>query len=293
METTALTAQEHTERINRELREAGVSRFTLRKFTTHYLPKVIHADEHIEAAVYGRHKETEGIFGFIEGALIATDKRVIYLNHQPGYTTMDEVGYENVSGINFSRAGIYAGITLFTKIANYTLSFTTPRCAKQFAEYIENRITHKLEEAPIPNAKFRATLSSEAISFLRNHELGILSSTERSGSVSGAAVYYTVYGECPYFMTRTATRKAWNILGNQHVALTIVDEQARQTLQLQGVVETEKDELAKAEVAQKIIRARAYRDGNHLPPIMKLDGEFVTFRIRPTRFNFTDYSKLS
>jgi hypothetical protein len=283
--------QEQTEKIRRELQTAGASQLMLRKFTLRYLPRVIHPDERIEAVVCGRHREAGEIFGFAESSLVATDRRVLYINHQPGYTTMDEVGYENVSGVNFTRAGLYAGVTLFTKIATYTLSFANPRCVQGFVDYIEERITHQ-DEVFAADEDSWIVLPDNALEFLRSHELGVVSSLERTGGVSGAAVYYTMYGGCPYFMTKTATHKAWNILGNQHVALTVVDEQEQKTAQIHGVIEIETDVLAKKEVSDKIIRARQYRDGNYLPPVMDLEGEFVTFRIHPTKFHFANYSKI-
>lgn len=282
--------KDQAERIKQELRAVGVSKFALHKFTTHYLPRVIHPGEHIEAAVFGRHKETEGLFGAIEGALVATDRRVIFINHQPGYTTMDELGYDKVSGVNLSRAGLYSSLTLFTKIANYTLSFASPKCAKKLAEYIESRVASS-GKPHAPTTEYEVPISDEVQAFLRTHELGVLSSLERTGSVSGAAIYYTLYDNRPYFMTKTGTRKASNIVGNRHVALTVVDESKLQTVQMQGIVEAETDGLIKAEILNRLIRSRQYEKKDSLPPIMKLDGEFVIFRIRPTKFSYADYSK--
>jgi general stress protein 26 len=291
MSNTTTIGQEQAGKIRRELQLAGASQLMLRKFTLRYLPRVIHPDEHIEAVVCGRHREVGEIFGFAESSLVATDRRVLYINHQPGYTTMDEVGYENVSGINFTRAGLYAGVTLFTKIATYTLSFANPRCVKGFVDYIEDRITRQ-DQIFAADEDSWIILPDDALEFLRSHELGVISSLERTGGIVGSAVYYTVYGGCPYFITKSATHKAWNIIGNQHVALTVVDEQEQKTIQVQGVIEVEMDVLAKKEVSDKIIRTRQYKDGSHLPPMVNLKGEFVTFRIHPTNFRFADYSKI-
>lgn len=290
MDNTRAIDQDQTERIKQELRAAGVSKFTLHKFTTHYLPHVIHPDEHIQAAVFGRHKESEGAFGLIEGVLVATDRRVIFVNHQPGYTTMDEVGYDKVSGVNLSKAGLYSSVTLFTKVANYTLSFASPKCAEKLAEYIESRVTGTGNPLA-PTTEYEVPISEEALVFLKSHELGILSSIERTGSISGAAVYYTMHDNRPYFMTKTGTHKASNIVGNRHVALTVVDEPKLQTVQMQGIVEAETDSLVKTEILNRLIRSRQYEKKDSLPPVMKLSGEFVIFRIRPTRFNYTDYGK--
>ena len=131
--------QAHAERIRAELEEAGVSRAGLYKFTSRYLPNIIGQDEHIKAVVFGRRSEIEGFFGLIGGALVATDLRIIFVDHRPGYTSMDEIGYDVVVGINVSQAGPYASLTLYTKIGNYELSFARPACVNHFERYIEVR----------------------------------------------------------------------------------------------------------------------------------------------------------
>lgn len=131
--------QAHAERIRAELEDAGVSRLALYKPTSRYLSNVIGKNEHIKAVVFGRRSEIEGFFGFIGGALVATDKRILFVDHRPGYTTMDEVGYDIVTGINVSHAGSYAGLVLYTKIGNYELSFASHPCVTNFERYIETR----------------------------------------------------------------------------------------------------------------------------------------------------------
>ncbi len=137
--------QAHQQRVYEELRAAGVSRLGLYKFTSHYLPHVIGDEEHIKAVVFGRQSEVEGFFGMAGGALVATDTRIIFIDHRPGYTTMDEISYGVVSGVNISQAGPYASLTLYTKIGNYQLSFAKPKCAALFAKYIETRRLREIE----------------------------------------------------------------------------------------------------------------------------------------------------
>lgn len=132
--------QSHEEYVKSELVAAGISQFSMRRFTSSYLHHVIHPDEHIKAAMFGRRKgEPGGIFGFEEGLLVATDRRVVYIIHRPGYTKMDEISYDVVSGVELSVAGLYASVTLFTKLTNYTLSFARPKSARKFADFIEER----------------------------------------------------------------------------------------------------------------------------------------------------------
>lgn len=133
----------HAKRINDELKAVGFTRMNLRRFTSKYLPKVIHKDEKILAAVSGRRKETEGFFGLVEGMLVATDKRVIFIDHRPGFTDMDEVSYDVVTGVNLSRTLVSSSVTLFTKIHNYVLSYARTSCAEAFVEYVEENVLER------------------------------------------------------------------------------------------------------------------------------------------------------
>lgn len=136
---SAQTNLSHTERIHHELHDAGVTRFGMMKFANRFLPNIIHSDEHIHATVYGRYREGSGLLSFSEGMLVATNLRVIFLDHKPGYTHMDEIGYDVVSGVNISTSGLFSSITLYTKIANFTVRFANPHCASLFANYVEKR----------------------------------------------------------------------------------------------------------------------------------------------------------
>lgn len=294
MAQITITSKEKIERIERELHEAGVYNPQRHPFTSNYLPRTLHDDEHIMAAVFGRRKESEGFFGFVEGMLVATDKRVIFLDHRPGYTTMDEVSYDNVSGVNLSTTLLYASVTLFTKIANYKLSFANHVAAQRFTDYVESHVIDQRPAAAAASEKpsYEVVIADEAREFMETHEVGVLSSIERTGIVSGATVYYTMRGSYPYFITKENSRKADNIMGNQHVALTIFDEAKLQTMQLQGIVEQVHDDKLKMEVTTAIVHPRTYKDGSRKPPILRIGpGGIQTYRIVPTKFNFVDYSK--
>ena len=274
-----------------ELKKAGLSHPGRHPFTTNYLPRVLHADERIMAALFGRMKESEGFFGFVEGLLVATDRRVLFLDHRPGYTTTDEVSYDVVSGVNISSTIFNSSVTLFTKIANYKLSFVDHDAAQKFADYIESRVLeHQKQPTAVDKPDYEVTIDASAMEFLKTHETGVLSSIERTGAVSGAAVYYTIMDDHPYFMTKLGTRKADSMMGNQHVAFTVFDETKLQTIQIQGIVELIDDEVKKRFVMTALTHPRTYEDGSHKIPVMRMsNGDFVIFRIVPTRFQFTDF----
>lgn len=126
----------HSRRIYDELLAAGVSRFGMKKFAARYLPKVIHKDEHIKGVVYGRYRDKSGVLSLNAGMLVATNKRIIFLDHKPGYTATDEIAYNVVAGISLTKA-IFSAVTLRTRLGDYTIRFTNPKSAEIFAKYVE------------------------------------------------------------------------------------------------------------------------------------------------------------
>lgn len=280
----------HVERVKTELRNAGVSRIGLMKFTSRYIPQVIHEDEHIEAIVFGRHREIEGGFGFIEGMLVATDRRILFVDHRPGFLSMDEISYDVVSGVHVSNTGLYSSVTLFTKVANYTISFSKRAPVERFASCIEKRLMHV--QTPVKQLARKTTvIGADTIAFLNTHEVAVISTLDRTWNVSGAVVYYIFKDDYLYFLTKQGTRKSSNILANQQVAMTIYDEDKLQTVQLQGIAEIETDENMIAYVLHDIVRLRPYASGDRMPPVMSIHhGEFAVFRITPTHFSLLDFN---
>lgn len=291
-----MTDSTHVLRVEKELRNAGISRIGMLRFTSTYLPNVIHQDEHVLAAVYGHRREgSGGVFGYEEGLLVATDRRVLYVIHRPGYTSMDEIAYDKLSGIHVSRAIPFAAVTLFTKIGDYTLSFARPKVAQKFADYIEQSVID-LKPQVTTDTKTLETFEQpidavDVVSFLSSHEIGVVSTIDRKGSISGAVIYYTMLNNRPYFMTKSGTKKVENVLGDQHVALTVFDEPKRQTVQMQGIVQIEPDKNVADQAFGALYKTRRYGDGQHLPPVEKMSGNTIIFRILPTTVHFTDYSK--
>ncbi len=122
----------HSERIKNELTALGVTKYGLLKMESRYLPHIIHKDEHIGGVVYGRNEEGSVM-------LVATDRRVIYLDKKPMFVNEDELTYDVVSGVNFSRAGVGSVVILHTKVKNYSMRTLNQTCAEGFVEYIESR----------------------------------------------------------------------------------------------------------------------------------------------------------
>ncbi len=129
--------ENHEQRIKNELKAAGVTSFGMKKFAIKYLPKVIHKNEHVKGIVYGRYNDNSGA-ALNEGVLIATDLRVIFLDHKPGFTKKEEITYDVVSGVKITSA-LFSAVTLHTRLGDFTVRFANSKCAAIFVSYVEER----------------------------------------------------------------------------------------------------------------------------------------------------------
>jgi hypothetical protein len=129
----------HRERIKEELRAVGVTAYGLRKFATRYVHKIIHPEEHIKGVVYGRHATGESMLLLPGAMLIATEDRVVFLDHKPGFTNTKVIAYEVIAGIEHTTAGMFTTVCLHTRFGAYKISFVNSRCAQIFMRYIETR----------------------------------------------------------------------------------------------------------------------------------------------------------
>lgn len=134
--TPALT---HQDRIKQELTQLGVSRAALLTSEATYLPHIIHQNETIGGVVYGKHPD-----GF--SMLIATDKRVIFLDKKPLFVNEDELTYDVVSGVRNSHTGMGTTVTLHTRVKDYPIKTINHKCADGFVSYIESRrLEHEMK----------------------------------------------------------------------------------------------------------------------------------------------------
>lgn len=241
------------------------------KLESDYLPNIIHENEHIMGVAYGRVLKDEKpsftklVFTGDSAMLVATDRRVIYLDRKPAFSYSDEITYDVVAGVTYSEQGLFASLTLHTRLGDYVLRYVNEKSAKKFVEYIKKRrleqgvgevVETSVKSSPKPQG---AKLSPEAEEFLNNHEVAVISTLSRTGSVQGSVIYYYAPGDGRiYFITKGETEKAHNILHSGQVALTVFDEQNLQTLQLQGQALIENDPDMKQTVFGQLMHERDY-----------------------------------
>ncbi len=290
MEVTAA----HRRRIQRELTAAGVTAYGLMKNEARYLPKLIHQDEHIEAVAYGRY--TNG-----SAMLVATDRHVLFLDKKALVTILDELTYEVVAGVTVEMHGPFANINLHTRLGDYSVRLVNQNCAMKFVDHIERRrLDEDVSDSRSTKTDYEPSMSSPATFeekerlFAVSHELGVLSTLDRRGNLSGSAVYYVLFGTQIYLITRSGSQKVHNIMAHHNIAFTIYDELKLQMLQLQGSAEVETNEDHKKRVFDAILKPRYYEAGMRMPPVSQLGGgSFIVLRITLTNIKFTDFTKPS
>ena len=278
----------HVRRIRQELRQVGVTIYGLNKSESRYLPHIIHEDEHIGGIVYGQ-------YGSSSAMLIATNKRVIFLDCKLMVTLSDELTYDAISGVEFDVHTLFATVILQTRIGNYTIRFVNIKSADRFCDYIEKRrldtnniLNHK--KTALPVRVINKHVSTGGLKFLLERGVGILSTVDRTGNVHGATVYYTVHNDYIYVLSKSGTRKAQNILAHNQVSLTVSDADTLQTLQLNGLAEVETNRTVKDYIFNEMVKPRSYKGQERLPPVVKLEaGTYVIIRIAPISSNFSDY----
>ncbi len=290
----------HSERIKKELTKAGITKYGLLKGEARHLPAIIKEDEHIHGVVYGRVELGSAM-------IVATDKRVIYLDHKILFNRSDELTYDVVSGVSYNEQSGYAGIVLHTRLGDFSLRFVNLACAKKFVKYIETRqiVTSRDNQVktelavPLPHYLIdhatQSEYSKKARMFLVSHETAVLSTVSFNDVVQGAVVYYAADKDNKiYIVTKSRTSKAQNIIYHPLVALTIYDTSSMQTLQIEGVAQVESNPSVTKKVYETILRPRFSETHSELPPILHMPvGDYEVIVVTTLSYKFADYKTQS
>lgn len=291
------------ERIHEELKQAGMSNYGLMKVPTKHLPELIQDDENIKGVVYGRMDEN---FGSV--MLVATTKKIIFLDYKPLYRNSDEITYDVVAGIQLSTVGMFAGVVLHTRVRDYTLKFVNIKCAEIFTSYIEKHLEKgsefkekkTLEKADLsPPVKSLKTATETEKSHDKNIILdtntAVLSTVGSDGNPHATVIHYIIdKEENYYFVTKRNTTKAKNISHNSVVVLTIHHTDSLKSLLIKGnAIEVQDPDVLKS-VYNEIVRPRNYLEGKKLPPITKLGLDtYIAYQVTPDISDLQDFSMYS
>lgn len=136
--------------VKAELRRRGAVAYNMWLPETHYLPNLLHRDEHIMGSVYGRFDRGPNNKG--RGVLVATDQRVLFIDKKPLFLHVDELTYMIIGGVTFTRIGSFMGyVTVHSRLGDYMLRTFNLKNAANFVDYIETKC---LQQEPPEASKF-------------------------------------------------------------------------------------------------------------------------------------------
>lgn len=121
------------------LRQLGADAFDLMLPETHSLATLLHDNEQVQGIVYGRYRQS-GDKPSGRGALVATDQRIIFLDHKPLFESASEISYEVVSGVSKGTTGWISTVTLNTRMGEITIRTFNQQCAEMFMHAIETHV---------------------------------------------------------------------------------------------------------------------------------------------------------
>src|SRR3990167_3001819 len=288
------------DQIKKELRAAKVTAYGLLKQEARFLHKTIQEDEHIKAAIYGLYGDSKGVESS-SGMLVATDKRMLFIDRKPLITDIDEFGYESVIGININNALIFSAVDLHTRNKEYKFRNVNKSCARHMKAFIESYVLQN------PNIRMRTNLatawiskirqpapvkvSAKAIDFIHAHDTAVLSTINKEKEIDAATIHYIVDKDNRiYFMAKSSTAKAHNILKHCNVALTIYDKEKISTAQIKGTSDLIDEPELKNYIYNEITRPRKYGETMAYAPVIKIkEGSFEAFCITMTECKYSDY----
>jgi hypothetical protein len=125
-----------------DLKALGADEFDLMLPETHALLDIVHGDETIIGIVYGRYKQNNAEHASGRGVLVATDRRILLVDKKPMFLKCDELSYNVVSGVSYSKAGSRTG--------DISIRTYNSKCAGLFVEAIETRcLSRSTQPGPI------------------------------------------------------------------------------------------------------------------------------------------------
>ena len=290
----AQSNQQSKATIKAQLKRCKIGWLGLQSHETAYLPKLLYADEQIHGVIYGLNKGGWAM-------LLATEKRVIFLDKKLLFTTRDILTYDMVSSIQSNAVGVTASVTLHTRGGDYSLRFVARGAADKFVAFIEKRRINARQHTQDQPTSFietdqpleaGAVLDEAASRYLAAHDTAVLSTVDTADQPGGAVVHYVFDAGALFVLTKSDTTKARNMMNNPNVALTIHPEGTMQTMQLQAIADVETRTEQQQKIFHAVMKEKHYRgDTQSAPVTMIKDGFFIVFRLQPKKVILTDYSQ--
>jgi general stress protein 26 len=131
----------------------------------------------------------------------------------------------------------------------------------------------------------------EALSFLVDHDTGVLATLSREGAARARLVYYTCDDAFNiYFLTLKATRKVADLATNPRAAFVVSETDIPRTIQIEGAVEDLTDTATVDPILDDFVH-RLMAHGKYGIPLARFDAsELKFYRLTPQWVRWGDFT---
>ena len=131
----------------------------------------------------------------------------------------------------------------------------------------------------------------EALSFLVNHDVGVLATISRAGEPHARTIYYTCDAAFNiYFITLKNTRKAMDVASNPRAAFVVSEIEVPKTIQIEGNIADLTDTATNDALLTGFIH-RLTTDKPYSIPLTHMDsGELKFYKLSPTWVRWGDFT---
>ena len=116
--------------IEQRLKTLGAVLYDLALPEAKALPLVLDPHESLGGIVFGHYSEGRG-------ALIVTNRRILFLDKKPLFVRYEEVTHDSVTGVSYTKAGLGGTVVLKTKAGDFSIRTFNNRCAQSFLKAVE------------------------------------------------------------------------------------------------------------------------------------------------------------
>lgn len=114
------------------LGQLGIGWWGIHRSETKHLNKLLHPNESVGGAICGSNKSGNVM-------LVATDRRVIFIDRKPFFSKAEDISYEAIGGITFEWMGFTGLVILHTKLGDIKIKTYGRTSADIFHNYIDQR----------------------------------------------------------------------------------------------------------------------------------------------------------
>lgn len=276
--------QEHAARITADLKKVGVSRYGLLKSETAELPNIIAKDEVIYGCIYGQYGQGSGM-------IVATDRRVIFLDKKPMHLLLEEMTFDKIIDIGADWQPLFSRVTINGRADKYVFRYVNTRCAHIFVNYLEAAVLglhtgalRRDDKEHFYKMTIPKNLSLEENQFLAEHYVSVVSTFGNDGYPYGATMFYFIdssTSDILRIVTKSSTETAQNIRTRSKVALTITDQEKMATLHVSGEASLENDLDVSYKTLKQLLVQNPHIPEGIVPPVAQIkDGSYVVYKVQ-------------